>query len=129
MKRKKPSISRLKKKAQVVFNAYIRERDKNLVCISCGKPEKLQAGHFFSVRRFDNLRYDEDNVHGECARCNLFDDSHLIFYYDNLKHRIGIERTESLKARAQIKHKWTIEELEQIIEVYGNKTREFKHRI
>ncbi len=40
--------------AQVVFNTYIRLRDKDKGCITCGKPfrDKYDAGHFFSASPF-----------------------------------------------------------------------------
>ncbi len=40
-------LPKLLKKAQDKFNAHIRERDKELGCISCGN-EVQQAGHYFS---------------------------------------------------------------------------------
>ncbi len=49
---------------EVVFNSYIRERDKNQKCISCNNflIGKYDAGHFFSKGAYINLRFDEDNV-------------------------------------------------------------------
>ena len=57
------------KTLQVVFNAYIRERDSNEPCISCGttKPVKYDAGHYYSVGAYPNVRFDEDNVHKQCS--------------------------------------------------------------
>lgn len=42
-KYRKYSIAELTKKAQVKFNAFIRERDKDKPCINCGNFRKLQA--------------------------------------------------------------------------------------
>ena len=46
--------------AQKVFNTYIRMRDKNKNCISCDKKliGKFDAGHFFSVGAYPNLRFN-----------------------------------------------------------------------
>jgi len=89
-KRKKlPSIPSLIKKAEQVFNAYIRKRDAGKPCISCGKTGKvLQAGHYYKVQ-ICNMRFDEDNVHGECEGCNCFDIDHLIGYRKGLVERYG----------------------------------------
>lgn len=87
MKEKKKntkSLPKLKAKLQEIFNEYIRLRDKDRPCISCGEIKTLQAGHYWAVGGYDGLRFDEDNVHGECAGCNGFDDMHLIGYRDNL---------------------------------------------
>ncbi len=94
---KAQSLPKLKAKLQIVFNEFIRLRDKDQPCISCGKYKPLQAGHYWSVRMSDGLRYDEDNVFGECALCNGFDPCHLIYYTENLKNRIGQERYDALK--------------------------------
>ena len=116
---KKITLSKLKKRIQRKFNLYIRLRDKDLPCISCSsKIGPWNAGHFFSVKGNDRLRFNFDNVHKECAKCNGFDQSHLIYYYDNLKIKIGQDRIDNLKKAAiyNKKHniKWTRDELLQI---------------
>ena len=125
--KKKKSLPKLKAELQIIFNSYIRERDKNQPCISCGQFKPLQAGHFFPVKGYDALRFDEDNVHGECAGCNCFDEGHLIGYQDNLRARIGSDRLEELKERARgykkNGYKWTRSELEAMIERYKNKLK------
>lgn len=121
--KKKPSISQLLKKAQLVFNAYIRNRDQSLPCISCGQVKPLQAGHYYAISTHSGLRFDEDNVHGECAGCNCFNESHLIAYGENLERRIGKERYFNLRQRAadykRLGHKWSRAELLKIIEKYS----------
>src|SRR6188474_3623684 len=48
---------------QKIFNEYIRLRDKDLPCISCGTTKAVQycAGHYYTRKAFPNLRYNEDN--------------------------------------------------------------------
>jgi hypothetical protein len=125
--KKRKSLPRLKAELQIIFNSYIRERDKNQPCISCGQFKTLQAGHFFPVQGYDALRFDQDNVHGECAGCNCFDEGHLIGYQDNLRARIGNDRLEKLKERARAYkkngYKWTRSELEEMIITYKNKLK------
>jgi len=58
-------------KADKNFAAFIRERDKNKPCITCGGGGVKDAGHFMS-RRFESTRYDEKNVYGQCVQCNRF---------------------------------------------------------
>ena len=66
------------KKAQKAFNAFIRERDKNEPCISCGKlhPPKQNsyrgngtwdAGHYRSIGSCPELRFDENNCHKQLS--------------------------------------------------------------
>ena len=130
MKKKQKTIPQLKKACQDVFNKYIRLRDKDKPCISCGQFKTLQAGHFYSVRMYDGLRFDEDNCHGECAGCNGFDDMHLLSYAANLIDRIGQERFDELKMlAAQYKregYKYTRTELTEKIEEYKRKIKELE---
>ena len=128
--KKQKSLPALKKELQIIFNTFIRLRDKDQPCISCGQFKVLQCGHFFNVGGHDGLRFNEDNANGECAGCNCFDLSHLINYGDNLIERIGIERFQNLKNQAKIYkregHKWTRYELLEMIEKYKAKIRELQ---
>ena len=95
--------------AQKVFNTYIRIRDKDKPCISCGTNKQdiqYHAGHFYSVGSNSNLRFDEDNVHKQCGNyCNKNLHGNLIAYSEQLPLRIGIERFEALKSRrGQVVH-------------------------
>ena len=60
------------KDAQEAFNAFIRERDHNEPCISCGRYHTGQyhAGHYRTVGSHPELRFDERNCHKQCAPCN-----------------------------------------------------------
>ena len=128
--KKAKSLPKLKADCQKVFNEFIRERDKDKPCISCGQVKELQAGHFYSVRNYDGLRFDEDNCHGECIRCNCFDDDHLIGYSVNLIRRIGSERFVLLQERAisykKNGRKWSRSDLEELIRIYKEKIKELK---
>lgn len=119
-KKKKKSLPKLKAELQILVNTYVRKRDAGLPCISCGQfRSDIQAGHFYSVKGYDGLRFDLDNIAAECSGCNCFDESHLIAYADNLLERIGQERYLALKERAaEYKRngcKWSRSELEEMI--------------
>ena len=90
------SIPKLIAKATTKFNKFIRERDKDMPCISCGEYRELQAGHFYSGGHYPSLKFNEDNVHGQCKRCNYFLSGNLTEYEKNLRERIGDERVERL---------------------------------
>jgi hypothetical protein len=56
---------------QKKINAIVRERDKGKPCISCGKKSvRLEAGHYISRAKSIKMRYDLDNIHGQCWECN-----------------------------------------------------------
>ena len=115
-------LPKLLEKATFKFNAYIRNRDEGKPCISCGKFVSLQAGHFYSGGHYSALRFSEDNVHGQCKRCNYFLSGDLNNYRKNLISRIGIKKVEELDNLAAYfkKHsyKWDRFFLINIIEKY-----------
>jgi len=98
----KKSYAELKKKAVNVFNSWIRNRDRNLGCISCGSFNQIQAGHYYSAGHYELLRFNEDNVHSQCLRCNYFLSGNLTHYRENLIKKIGIERVEMLDELAKV---------------------------
>jgi hypothetical protein len=103
-KYQKYTTPKLKLKAVDIFNAFIRKRDQDEPCINCGKYLRLQAGHYFAGGKHNNLRFDEDNVNGECKSCNYFDSqSHAHKYRVNLIKKIGQERFDRLEMLSKIR--------------------------
>ena len=86
----------LKKKAIEVFNKYIRERDKDKPCISCGSWAVLEAGHYHSAGNYESTRFNEFNVSGQCKKCNRFLHGNLIWYGKGLVKRYGQEEYDKL---------------------------------
>lgn len=118
------------KELQVVFNTYIRERDKGMICISCSKPlrGKYDAGHFYSVGSYPNLRFSEANVHGQCVECNQHKHGNLIEYGERLIFRIGIKQLEELHAAKNGRLSLTVDEIKDLIKVYKQKTKSLKNQ-
>jgi len=120
------------KEAQVAFNAYIRERDKNQLCICCGKPLALDAvgggfdcGHYRSTGSAPHLRFNEDNAHGQRKVCNRYGAGRAVDYRLGLIQRIGLRRVEALEAE-NTPAKFDIDELKAIKEHYKTKLKELK---
>lgn len=113
------SLIALKAQAQVVFNLFIRERDKDRGCISCGSPV-TEAGHYFSAGHYSALRFNEVNVNGQCTRCNRFLHGNLINYRKGLVLKYGQAAIDKLELNADLRKatKWTRLELELIIKTY-----------
>lgn len=121
------------KEAQVSFNAYIRERDKDKPCICCGKPLTLDAvgggfdaGHYRSTGSSPHLRFHEDNCHGQRKYCNNWRSGNAVDYRIGLINRIGLDRVEKLEADNEPR-KYTIDELKQIKQKYKDKLKELKN--
>lgn len=112
------------REAQAAFNAFIRERDWDQPCISCGRFHDGQwhAGHFRSIGAQASLRFDELNVHKQCAPCNNHLSGNIVEYRLRLIGKIGqvavdwlemdhppikytIEDAQEIKARFKLKFK------------------------
>ena len=121
------SLPKLLKKAQKVFNAFIRERDSELGCISCGGSVD-HAGHYFSQGSHSALRFNESNVHGQCVGCNTYKHGNLIYYRLGLVKRFGEETVRALESAATLMKvkKWSRDELNEIIKKYSCTTLSHK---
>jgi hypothetical protein len=115
--------------AQVTFNKYIRLRDKDYTCISCGKElgTKFDAGHYLNANNHWNVRFNELNVNGQCVYCNQHLHGNLIEYRKRLVTLIGVENVEWLEEVAKETRKFTIEELKEIIETYKAKIKNIEN--
>ncbi len=109
----------LQKSLQVIFNKWIRERDKDLPCISCGKTvDKYHAGHFIAQGFSGFLRYNEDNCHKQCVGCNLFKRGNLLEYRIELVKKIGKDKVEWLEEHRKDTYQYSREELLELLEKY-----------
>ena len=114
-------LPKLLEKTQKVINAYVRKRDEGLPCISCGSFNANQAGHWVSVRQSSALRFNEWNIHLQCAGCNLYKHGNQVLYRVGLVQKIGekaVKELEDIAVNNRIK-KWSRIELNELIEKYG----------
>ena len=118
------SIQAYAKKAEAQFNKFIRIRDRYEPCISCQRHHEGQyhAGHYRTVAAASQLRFNEDNVHKQCAPCNNHLSGNLIYYRINLIKKIGLKRVEALENNNEIR-RYTREELDEIEATYKTKNR------
>ena len=130
IKQKLETKSEVLKAAQIVFNTYIRLRDKNKNCISCDKKligNDVNASHFFSVGAYPNLRFNEDNVHSSCIRCNKELHGNIKEYDLRLPNRIGIESYNKLLEDRNKPLKLTLDDVKELIAIYKQKIKELKN--
>ncbi|RRV49563.1 recombination protein NinG [Pseudomonas sp. p106] len=129
------------KEAQVEFNAFIRERDKNEPCICCGSygPDedwltggKWDAGHFLGRGAYPELRFDEDNCHKQLKSCNGGSGKYAAKgrtvaqgYRERLIQKIGQERVDRLEGPHEAQ-RYTIDDLKAIKAHYRAKTKQLK---
>jgi len=119
--------SALLKLAQTHFNRYIRLRDQDKPCISCDCviTGSGMASHYLSVGARPNLRFNEQNVHRSCNKCNVFLHGNLINYRIRLVKLIGVAEVEKLESDVT-PIKLSAEDITVIIEKYRNLTKEME---
>jgi hypothetical protein len=115
------------KDAQTVFNRFIRLRDNERPCISCGRYHSGQyhAGHYRTVGGHPELRFIEINCHKQCSVCNNHKSGNIVEYRINLKARIGDDKLDWLEGPHEAK-KYTIEQLKELKITYRNKCKELE---
>lgn len=145
-KQKLKTISQLKSEAQSAFNRFIRLRDHNDGCISCGRSKQevesdsptvggyWDAGHYKTRGAYPQLRYVEANVHKQCKKCNggakysRKEKTVTERYRENLIKKIGADSVEWLEQDHPI-IKWTREDLEQLKKTYNARANKLQKLI
>ncbi|MBX9404806.1 recombination protein NinG [Pseudomonas baetica] len=115
------------REAQAAFNEWVRLRDADRPCISCGRHHEGQyhAGHYRSVGANPELRFEPLNVWKQCAPCNTHLSGNLVNYRLSLLQLIGPEKVDWLEGpHPACKH--AVEEIKTIKAEYRAKTRELK---
>lgn len=106
------------------FNLYVRIRDRDLPCISCGTMSaNWHAGHYRTAKANPELRFNEDNVHKQCEHCNIALNGNIAQYRVGLLSRIGEERLERIEGFNPPNHLREFE-IRQLIDHYKEKTKE-----
>lgn len=119
------------KEAQSAVNQYIRLRDSNTGCISCGSiPDakrggSIDAGHYRSRGAAPHLRFNVFNIHAQCVKCNRWNSGNAVDYRINLINKIGLDRVERLEQDHDVR-KFSIEYLERIKRIFNKRARIYK---
>jgi len=116
------------KMLQIVFNSFIRERDKDLGCISCGvfNCEEFHAGHYIATT-YQYHRFNENNVWKQCSKCNTHLRGNLILYRIGLIKKIGLEEVEYIENTRHMALEITIPEIQEQIKMYKLKLKNLKN--
>lgn len=124
------SISRLIQEAREPFQKWIRFRDANEPCISCGttKAEIWDGSHFFKAEIYTGLIFNEVNVNKSCERCNRFLGGNESGYRLGLVKKYGEKVVKELEEASNHlrEYKFSREELKQIKQKYQRLLRDIK---
>src|SRR5574343_988009 len=109
-------------KAKVIFQRWIRNRDKDLPCISCRTniSDIWDGGHFKKAEIFSGVIFHEHNTNRQCRKCNHYLGGHESEYRKGLIERIGLENVENLEdlANKTRQYRYSDTELKDIMSKY-----------
>jgi len=111
------------------YSLYIRRRDK-FKCVCCGKKgfEKdgvMDNGHYFGRAHF-SVRYNDDNCHCQCKKCNYTHTIDKTKYTIALLNKIGKDRFEKLSIKANHSGNFTRYDLITMIKYYRKINQEYE---
>ena len=123
---KKNNLKTRKDAAKKACHDYIRARDSGQGCICCGKPlgNNFHAGHFMESGNNPQIRYNEDNIHGQRLDCNFFKGGDSGSYQENLIIKIGLDRVNKLKNLSGGTVKRTPDDYRAIEQYYKRKLKD-----
>lgn len=135
-KKKLKSINDYAAEAQAAVNLYVRLRDHNKPCVSCGCSKVSvfggyrgaggwDAGHYRSRGAAAHLRFNLLNIHKQCVKCNRDRSGNVVDYRIRLIERVGKSAVESIESNNKPR-KFTIEYLERIKRIFNRRARHYK---
>lgn len=124
--RKKKTLTRKDyvKQLDNIFSTYIRLRDSNkegvVVCPLCwARVNWKQAQNMHFITRWCwKYRYDEDNCHAGCMRCNVILHGNYIIYTRWMQNNYGIKKVDEMIRNKIWIYKIPTPELQKQIEYY-----------
>jgi hypothetical protein len=128
---RKASKKTLKLKAWKAFARFIKARDARKdgfgVCCTCNAilrwdDPTYQAGHFIGGRG-NAVLFQEEGVHGQCARCNKWGSGEQFLYglFMKRKYNLTDDHLEQMRNDAKKPFKYCDYDYIRIAEEYNNK--------
>jgi len=118
IRRKNATLKSTKKRADEALSKFIRNRDTPGLCITCNQAitfDNSDAGHFIS-RNHEAVRYDKQNVHAQCRKCNRFNSGNQYEHGQAIDKKYGEGTAEKLLIKSKMYCKRKIFDYEYIIE-------------
>lgn len=123
-KKKKVTITQIKKKAWSQFSLYIRLKYSDTLgmafCYTCGarkKYKELQAGHGIGGRN-NSILFDERIVRPQCAGCNIWGRGKYSIFAEKLIKEMGAEAYSQLIMISNIPKKMSVLDYQAVFEAY-----------
>ncbi len=122
IREKLKTLGKFEAEAKTEFQKYIRKRDAELPCISCGteQTDLWDGGHFKKAELYSGVIFDEMNCHKQCRKCNRFLGGNELNFREGLIVRYGesyVIEIEQRAAKLRV-YKYTKDQLKEIREKY-----------
>ena len=117
---KEIKLSKDLENTRIQTHSFIHLRDQGNNCISCPKINDgtFDAGHYFKAELYSSLKFNPDNIHLQCRKCNRYMEGNLNAYSIALKKKLGKTKFKELndlsEAYLQSNFKWDRDELKQL---------------
>lgn len=124
--KKKPTISKLKKKLEKLVKDFVKRRDE-YICQRCRKYVTgygCHASHVIPVSAGNQFRFDPLNLKALCYNC------HIHWWHKNPVEagtwfkKAFPKRHEYLFGQPRVSRKFTIDELQELISYYSKITKD-----
>ena len=117
------------KLAQTIVNKYVRLRDSNKPCVSCGHIEGRQfhAGHYESAGGNQQQRFYTLNIWKQCSICNNHLSGNLVPYRKNLIKKLGLKKVEEIESNHD-RGNYTVKYLHKLIRVFRKKIKLYERK-
>lgn len=113
---------KLRDKAWKLVSEYTRRsEDRCYTCGAKGDWKKAHAGHY---KHGHNMDFVDKNIHRQCPRCNKWLHGNLSVYALQLVSGYGHGILYELEERSKLVKKYTIGDLEQLIELYTERLKD-----
>ena len=126
-KEKGKSIAALILESRKPYQQWIRMRDANNSCISCGQitSEIWDSGHFKKAELYTGMIFDERNCSKQCRKCNTYLNGNEGEYRKRLIEKHSQEWMDELDRdsdRLRV-YKWDREQLLEIKQEYSRRVK------
>lgn len=135
-KKKKPSLTKLKKKLWNLFSLYIKlkysEDGTNTTCFTCGRHLKIgtsncHGGHYYTKKGYPALYFNENNVRVQCYHCNINLSGNTVIFGELLEQEIGKDAMNELASLRHGMVKLMPCDYEELIFQYKRKIHALQH--
>jgi len=116
VKKAKTTRKKLRDQLDKLLGIIVRQR-AGYKCEQCGKHAPLNTAHIISRINLAT-RWDRDNVFCFCVGCHFWGHQNPILFTEFVKEKLGDEKYEGLKKKSIEVKKWTIVELEALVEEF-----------